>query len=81
MGLDTTLYILEGWVRDYPECVPPRRRAAAAAALADTPPCLRTSRSESAFVVPNLLREKVAAGKLGRKSGEGFFKWEGNKRV
>ncbi|AMB57940.1 3-hydroxyacyl-CoA dehydrogenase family protein [Microterricola viridarii] len=27
------------------------------------------------FEVPALLREKVAAGKLGRKSGEGFFSW------
>lgn len=27
------------------------------------------------FAPPALLREKVAAGKLGRKSGEGFFTW------
>ncbi|MFB2600152.1 3-hydroxyacyl-CoA dehydrogenase family protein [Herbiconiux sp. P17] len=27
------------------------------------------------FAVPALLREKVAEGKLGRKSGEGFFPW------
>lgn len=27
------------------------------------------------FAVPDLLREKVAEGKLGRKSGEGFFVW------
>lgn len=27
------------------------------------------------FAVPALLREKVAEGKLGRKSGEGFFTW------
>lgn len=28
------------------------------------------------FAVPELLRQKVAEGKLGRKSGEGFFRWE-----
>jgi 3-hydroxyacyl-CoA dehydrogenase len=36
---------------------------------------------EPAFVVPQSLRENVAAGKLGRKSGEGFYRWEGDKRV
>jgi 3-hydroxyacyl-CoA dehydrogenase len=33
------------------------------------------------FAPPKLLVEKVEAGKLGRKSGEGFFKWEGDKRA
>jgi 3-hydroxyacyl-CoA dehydrogenase len=33
------------------------------------------------FTPPKLLIDKVAAGKLGRKSGEGFFKWEGDKRA
>lgn len=30
------------------------------------------------FTPPSLLREKVAEGKLGKKSGEGFYKWEGD---
>ena len=55
VGLDTTLSIVEGWTKRYP--------------------------NESAFSVPSALREKVAQGKLGRKSGEGFYKWEGDKRV
>lgn len=55
VGLDTTLYILEGWVERYPD--------------------------EPAFVIPRILREKVAQGKLGRKSGEGFYKWEGDKKA
>ncbi len=28
-----------------------------------------------AFTVPQLMRDMVAAGKLGKKSGEGFYKW------
>ena len=32
-----------------------------------------------AFVVPASLRQKVADGKLGRKSGEGFCIWDGDK--
>jgi len=55
VGLDTMLFILEGWVRDHP--------------------------GNPAFFVPKSLKEKVAAGKLGRKTGEGFFKWEGDKRL
>ena len=54
VGLDTTLYILEGWVERFPD--------------------------EPAFSIPGILREKVKAGKLGRKSGEGFYRWDGDKK-
>lgn len=37
--------------------------------------------NEPAFVIPQPLKAKVAAGKLGRKTGEGFWKWEGDKPV
>ncbi|CAH0478298.1 unnamed protein product [Peronospora belbahrii] len=55
VGLDTTLFILEGWVRDHP--------------------------NEPAFFVPNIVRMKVTEGKLGRKTGDGFYKWDGDKRL
>lgn len=54
VGLDTTLAILEGWVKNYPD--------------------------EPAFIIPEILRKKVSEGKLGRKTGEGFYKWEGDKK-
>jgi 3-hydroxyacyl-CoA dehydrogenase len=53
VGLDTTLSILEGWVKEYP--------------------------NEPAFVVPKSLKAKVKAGRLGRKSGHGFYEWNGDK--
>jgi 3-hydroxyacyl-CoA dehydrogenase len=55
VGLDTTLSIVEGWTRRYP--------------------------NEPAFQVPSVLRDKVKQKKLGRKSGEGFYKWEGDKKA
>lgn len=55
VGLDTTLSILQGWVKLYP--------------------------SEPAFKVPAVLEKLVKENKLGRKSGQGFYKWEGDKRT
>lgn len=36
---------------------------------------------EPRFKAPSLLRQLVAAGRLGRKSGSGFYRWEGEKRL
>jgi 3-hydroxyacyl-CoA dehydrogenase len=54
VGLDTCLFIVDGWVDKYP--------------------------NEPAFIVPECLKEKVAAGDLGRKTGKGFYHWDGDKR-
>jgi 3-hydroxyacyl-CoA dehydrogenase len=54
IGLDTCLFIVQGWVEKYPD--------------------------EASFVIPKCLEEKVAAGDLGRKTGTGFYSWEGDKR-
>eukprot|EP01012_Entosiphon_sulcatum_P032135 TRINITY_DN40896_c0_g1_i1.p1 TRINITY_DN40896_c0_g1~~TRINITY_DN40896_c0_g1_i1.p1 ORF type:complete len:324 (-),score=60.22 TRINITY_DN40896_c0_g1_i1:32-889(-) len=35
--------------------------------------------NEPAFVIPKCLQEKVKAGQFGRKSGQGFYKWKGDK--
>ena len=35
-----------------------------------------TRRLGERFAPPQLLRDKVAAGELGRKSGSGFFRWD-----
>ncbi|HVS19998.1 MAG TPA: 3-hydroxybutyryl-CoA dehydrogenase [Planctomycetota bacterium] len=55
VGLDTTLYILQGWVKRFPD--------------------------EPAFAIPAVLERKVKEGKLGRKSGQGFYTWQGDKRA
>jgi 3-hydroxyacyl-CoA dehydrogenase len=54
IGLDTCLYIVEGWVEKYP--------------------------NEPAFMIPSTLKKKVDAGHLGRKTGQGFYHWDGDKR-
>jgi len=36
--------------------------------------------NEPAFVVPECLRRMVDAGQLGRKTGQGFYYWDGDKR-
>ena len=35
---------------------------------------------EPAFFVPECLEQKVKAGNLGRKTGRGFYEWQGEKR-
>ncbi|KAL3909531.1 MAG: hypothetical protein SGILL_008051 [Bacillariaceae sp.] len=54
IGLDTCLFIVQGWVEKYPE--------------------------EASFFIPECLRQKVEAGDLGRKTGKGFYEWDGDKR-
>lgn len=54
IGLDTCLYIVQGWTTKYP--------------------------TETAFVIPTLLQQLVQEGNMGRKSGRGFYYWDGDKR-
>ena len=37
--------------------------------------------NEPAFLLPECLAEKVAKNEFGRKSGKGFYIWEGDKVV
>ena len=41
----------------------------------------RAHPDEPAFAIPQSLRDKVAEGKLGRKTGEGYYKWDGDKKA
>lgn len=36
---------------------------------------------EPSFIIPKCLEEKVAKGEFGRKTGKGFYIWEGDKAV
>lgn len=36
--------------------------------------------NEPAFVIPKCLKNMVDAGHLGRKTGKGFYHWDGDKR-
>ncbi|KAB7502234.1 Trifunctional enzyme subunit alpha, mitochondrial [Armadillidium nasatum] len=49
VGLDTSLFIIEGWAKEYPD--------------------------EPLYKVPEILRKLVSEGKLGVKTGEGFYKY------
>jgi 3-hydroxybutyryl-CoA dehydrogenase len=47
-------------------------------AIADA---IHAATNSAAFVPPQLLRDKVAAGHLGKKSGRGFYSWQGDVAV
>ena len=54
VGLDTTLFIVEGWQKRFPQ--------------------------EPLFKTPKMLADLVKQGRLGRKTGKGFYEWEGDKK-
>ena len=70
VGLDTCLLILEG----YSFLAGYLQSDKGAGWVKNFP-------NEPAFFIPECLKQKVAAGKIGRKSGEGFYKWEGDQVV
>ncbi len=37
--------------------------------------------NDPAFIIPECLKHKVTKGEYGRKSGKGFYVWEGDKLV
>jgi 3-hydroxyacyl-CoA dehydrogenase len=37
--------------------------------------------NESAFIMPKCLDDLIAKGHYGRKTGQGFYKWEGDKKL
>ena len=41
---------------------------------------LQSFPNEPAFSMAKSLKEKVDAGHLGRKTGKGFYHWDGDKR-
>jgi 3-hydroxybutyryl-CoA dehydrogenase len=42
---------------------------------------LRSALGAERFAPPAVLRRLVEAGRLGKKSGEGFYRWEGDRAV